>query len=379
MALSPLLKRSALTLASSAMVLSLIGCAGATAPTSSPTGSESPSETPVEPVYVTAPLTGIQYEEGDLPALTNPAFSAKIDNVGGARPQYGLNATDLVFVEQVEGGLTRLVAVWHSNLPEEVGPVRSVRPMDPDILAPIGGIVAYSGGQAPFKQAMMATGMYNADENSEYESGNYFRKEGRFAPHNLFFKAQAIRAAHLDLAAPAQLFNYADIAAEEQPTALQFGREISSLKVKYLNATSLWNPSDASAGYAAPVWLRTQDGEVHMDAWDGKQVSATNLLVLDVTIDKSFKDPKYGHIPRTVMITESSTGMLCYSGLCMPIKWSKASQTAPIVLTTMTGLPVLLAPGNTWIELRDVVSAELEVEYVPAATASPSPSASESD
>ena len=379
MALTPSLKRAVLA-AATASILILSGCGSATNPSQSASPTESQtSETP-EPVYVAAPLTGVQYLEGSNAALSNPAFAAKIDNVGGARPQYGLNATDLVFVEQVEGGLTRLVAIWHSNLPAEVGPVRSVRPMDPDILAPIGGIVAYSGGQAPFKQAMMATGMYNADENSEYESGNYFRKEGRFAPHNLFFKAQAIVAAHPELAAPAQQFEYSDVASSTLPSAQQYGREITSLKVKYLNATSLWNPGTATVdGAVTPVWLRTQDGAVHTDEWDGNQVRAINLLVLDVTIDKSFKDPKYGHIPRTVMITESSTGTLCYSGRCMPIKWSKASQTSPIVLTTMTGLPVKLAPGNTWIELRDVASAELEIEYVPQPTASPTPSESESD
>ena len=71
----------------------------------------------------------------------------KIDNHEDARPQVGLNRTDLVFEELVEGGLTRYVAVWHSDVPDAVGPVRSIRPMDPDIVAPLGGIIAYSGGQ----------------------------------------------------------------------------------------------------------------------------------------------------------------------------------------------------------------------------------------
>lgn len=379
MALTPSLKRVVLSIAT-VSILILSGCGSATTPSQSASPTQTQTPEPPEPVYVAAPLTGVQYLEGSNAALSNPAFAAKIDNVGTALPQYGLNATDIVFVEQVEGGLTRLVAVWHSNLPAEVGPVRSVRPMDPDILAPIGGIVAYSGGQAPFKQAMVATGMYNADEDSEYESGNYFRKEGRFAPHDLFFKAQAIVAAHPELAAPSQQFEYADVTSSTLPSAQEFGKEITSLKVKYLNATSLWNPGSATVnGVISEVWLRTQDGTAHTDEWDGNQVRATNLLVLDTTIDRSFKDPKYGSIPRTVMVTEASTGTLCYATHCMPIKWSKASQTAPIVLTTTTGLPVKLAPGNTWVELRDVASAKLEIEYVPEPTESPTPSASETD
>lgn len=377
--------RSALALAASVLLLGLAGCA--TAPAITPTASQTPTETaPPEPVYLTGPLNGVRYLEGSNPNLSNPAFSAKIDNVGAALPQYGLNSTDIVFVEQVEGGLTRLAAVWHSNLLAEVGPVRSVRPMDPDILAPIGGVIAYSGGQYAFKQAMIATGMYNADEDSEYESGNYFRKEGRSMPHDLFFKSQAIVAAQLALGAPTLQFQYADLAAGEESSAQQYGRPALSVEVKYKGSTSFWQPGTASIkvqdGIASDtaavteVWLRSQNGDAHFDEQDGQQIRAVNLVVLDVTIDKSFKDPRYGYIPRTVMITESSSGIYCSAGLCMPIKWSKASQAAPIVMTTMTGLPIKLAPGNTWFELRDIETAILTVEN--PAPPSPSPTASPS-
>lgn len=74
----------------------------------------------------------------------------------------GLQHTDIVFEELVEGGLTRYVAVWHSNVPAEIGPIRSIRPMDPDIISPLGGIVAYSGGQYRFVQLMRATPVHNA-------------------------------------------------------------------------------------------------------------------------------------------------------------------------------------------------------------------------
>ena len=91
-----------------------------------------------------APLRGTTVPAG---SLAHPSLAAKIDNHEGARPQVGLDRTDIVFEELVEGGLTRYVAVWHSDVPEQIGPVRSIRPMDPDIITPYGGIVAYSGGQ----------------------------------------------------------------------------------------------------------------------------------------------------------------------------------------------------------------------------------------
>ncbi len=93
-----------------------------------------------------------------LPAMPHPSIAVKIDNHEDARPQVALNRTDLVFEELVEGGLTRYVAVWHSDVPDAVGPVRSIRPMDPGHRRAARGIIAYSGGQQCFVDMMKATG-----------------------------------------------------------------------------------------------------------------------------------------------------------------------------------------------------------------------------
>ena len=123
----------------------------------------SPSYTPT---YVTPPPTTLAPLTGETvagrAACVSPSLAAKIDNHVDARPQVGLEHTDLVFEELVEGGLTRYVAVWQSDVPAEIGPIRSIRPMDPDIISPLGGIVAYSGGQDRFVEAMKATNVYNA-------------------------------------------------------------------------------------------------------------------------------------------------------------------------------------------------------------------------
>ncbi len=124
----------------------LAACATPTEPMPSPSpGYTSTYETP--PPIAVAPLTGELVEPG---SLTAPSLAAKVDNHPNARPQQGLEHTDLVFEELVEGGLTRYVAVWHSDVPAEIGPIRSIRPMDPDIVSPLGGIIAYSGGQYRF-------------------------------------------------------------------------------------------------------------------------------------------------------------------------------------------------------------------------------------
>ncbi len=91
-----------------------------------------------------AALTGLP----DPTAVTKrrSALTIKIDNTPEAHPQIGVNEADVVYEEIVEGGITRLAAIFNSNLPTVVGPVRSVRRTDRQIVYPIGGIFAFSGG-----------------------------------------------------------------------------------------------------------------------------------------------------------------------------------------------------------------------------------------
>ena len=166
------LVRSAIAVTASIALLT--GCAS--------TPKASPSDTPAAKVYETAPLTGIKFEQGTNANLAGPSVACKIDNLDVARPQLNLNRTDIVFDEMVEGGLTRFVAVWHSDKPDAVGPVRSIRPMDPDIISPLGGIVCYSGGQLKFVKMMQATDVFNANETEEQGKGTFSRDPKREAP-----------------------------------------------------------------------------------------------------------------------------------------------------------------------------------------------------
>lgn len=124
-------------------------------PSSSVTRSPTPSPTPVPPPPVRWPLTGL---ESSTP-IDHPALAVKIENSVDARPQTGLGAADLVWEEVVQGGITRYVAVYHSTLPPEVGPVRSIRAVDPSIAAPLHGLFAFSGGQQAYIGGAAAAGL----------------------------------------------------------------------------------------------------------------------------------------------------------------------------------------------------------------------------
>jgi hypothetical protein len=343
-------------------LISLSGCSAGSA--------QSPIATAPAPSYVTAPLTGVQYLDSSPEALQikKPSVACKIDNGSEApRPQAGLNSTDIVFDELVEGGLTRLVAIWHSTQPDAIGPVRSIRPMDPDITSPFGGIVCFSGGQAAFVNMIKQAPVFVASETTEQGKGTFSRSSDRIAPHNVIVNVQKLAADHPELSAPAPQFLFAKDAASA--TAAVNGTAVGQFEVKFPSASALWTPDSK-----AEKWLRTQDGKPLTDKLDGAQVAATNIVVLQVQIDRSYLDRKYGHIPKTILVA-SGKGWVFTGGKYIEVNWSKASATSPIVLVDSTGSSVNLAPGNTWVELMPM-APEGRITITSASTASPSPSPS---
>ena len=318
--------RAAALVASAALLLA--GCTTGANP--QPTSSYTPK------VYVNAPLTGMPFEEGTRPSLNGPSVACKIDNVGTETLKANINRTDMVFVEMVEGGLTRLVAVWHSDLPTAVGPVRSIRPMDPDIISPLGGIVCYSGGQLKFVTMMRNTNVFNASETSEQENGTFTRAKDREAPKNVLVDVSKLASAHPDLTPPAAQFEFTAIT--EQASAVAVGKLVANFSVHYPSALSHWI-------YNGTNFARSQDGVAHKDSESGLQTTATNVVVLNVQIDR-----QYGKVPKTTLVG-SGTGWVFSKGMQLAVKWSKASQTAPIVLTDAAGAPIQLVRGNTWVEL----------------------------
>jgi hypothetical protein len=332
-----------------------------------------PSQSPTpEPVYVTAPLTGVKYLEGTPQALqlAKPSVACKIDNGSEApRPQAGLNSTDIVFDEMVEGGLTRLVAIWHSSQPDAIGPVRSIRPMDPDIISPFGGIVCYSGGQWVFVKAMEAAPVFNASETSEQGKGTFSRSKDRIAPHNVIVNVQKLAADHPELTPPLAQFSYSADLASSSAVAGASAVAVKDFTVKFPQASAQWIPTADGQN-----WKRVQDGKIHTDKLDGEQIHAVNIVVMQVAEDRSYKDGKYGNVPKAVMIGTGKAWVFS-GGKYIEATWSKSAATNPIVLTDLAGAVVQLAPGNSWVELMPK-APEGKMVINKIAVASPSPSAS---
>lgn len=302
-----------------------------------PTPTPSPSytstyETPAPTVI--APLTGEVIEAG---LALNPSLAAKIDNHVEARPQIGLERTDIVFEELVEGGLTRYVAIWQSDVPDEIGPIRSIRPMDPDIVSAFGGIICYSGGQPRFVALMKQAPVFNAVHGQAATADTMYRTKTKTAPHNVIVKAAIIVGQHLELAAPAQQFAFSVDTASS--TAVKDGVASSAVNLVFSNASApSWTWSATTGTY-----LRAQKGVADMDS-NGAQLGAVNVIAVRVGVDTSLG------VPKTHLIG-SGEAWVSSGGNTIHATWSKDSATSAIALRDDQGITIRLAPGNTWIEL----------------------------
>lgn len=278
------------------------------------------------------PLTGLPTPDVDQ----RPALSIKIDNHPAARGQWGLAQADIVFEELVEGGVTRFVAVFHSHVPTRVGPIRSARESDLEILPMFGrSLLVFSGGNATVRGIVGASdlieGIY---PNSEYWRA-YYRTSARSIPHNL-------------LARPSRLWEFATSDMGAPPTVFEFrsARPLGALPpaaprfvIDFGSRTVAWT-------WDGQKYLRSNGFVVHRDA-DLRRVTATNIVVLESEYHVSAATGS-----PVVRGTGSGIGVALVDGREVDIEWVRTTLTNPYVLTeTDSGDVLQLTPGTTWIEL----------------------------
>jgi hypothetical protein len=321
-----------------AVSLVLGGCSSGSTPSAAPTASSSaPTEvaTPT-PVPVTkAPLTGVVIEPG---TLTNASIASKIDNHVAARPQVGLQYTDLVFEELVEGGLTRYVAVWQSDIPKLYGPVRSIRGMDPSIVSPLGGIMTYSGGQPVFVSGMQKTDVVNVIHGQAGAGNIFYRTPEKSAPHNVIVHADDLLKKYgKNVEAPRQQFPFAATVAES--TAVVAGKETQVIRPTFSDVSHPsweWYPKK-------DAWVRSQNGVIDRDD-KGEALTAINVITMRVKLKT------IAHTPVSQLVG-SGKATVSSGGKTIEGTWEKKSKKGKISFVDDAGAPIALAPGNSWIEL----------------------------
>jgi hypothetical protein len=335
---------SSIVVASSGAPTTSIAASTTTADSSGPTssagggsattdGDEADATTTTMPPVPTYPLTGTPIL--DPVAAQRPAMVVKIDNFPGARPQSGLNEADIVFEENVEQ-LTRFAAIFHSNGAEPVGPIRSGRTQDIDLLGSYNKpLFIWSGGNGRVTAAINASDLVPVNETKAGDA--MFRDRTKRGPHNLFGHMDLLYAfAPPDAGPPPPQFEY------RGPDDAVQGEAADGVKVSMDNVKVLWQWVPELG-----LYVRFSDNKPHGDSLTGNQVATNNVVVLYVQYKPS---PADGRSPEAQ--TEGfGVAWVFTAGKWVQGAWTRADRLEPFTLTDLKGKPILLSPGHTFVEL----------------------------
>jgi hypothetical protein len=316
--------------ASAALVVAACGSSDATT-RSNKTAASTTTTTKAPPV---APLTGLPDPTGT--AQGRPVVSIKIDNdSSAARPQTGIDAADIVWDEVVEGQGTRFLAMFQSQVPDVVGPVRSVRLTDPLIVWPVGGVFTYSGGAPYAVNGISQAPVVRIDESAAGDA--MFRDSSRRAPHNLYAKPPLLFTRGGTPVPPPALFDYS-------ATPVTAGAAATAVHIAFANQefapTYTW---DAASG----TWKRsTRAGPFVVKT--GAQIAPKNVVVLPVGYAGGV-----GKIGAEAGLVGNGTVQVFTNGRVIAGTWTRPDKAKRMELRGADNAPIRLTPGPTWVELPD--------------------------
>lgn len=311
--------------AAAGLVLASSGC-GTVRPKPAATTTHQP---PAVTRQLLSPFTGEPVQS------LAPVLAVKIDNIVYARPQTGLGSADIVYVLPVEGGLTRFLAVFSSHLPSVIGPVRSAREDDLQLLAQFGRpAFAYSGAQPqllPVVEHSRIVDLYSGIV------GGYYRDYQRIAPYNLYARTSALLAEAKGASTAHDIgFRFGPAPAGGTPTATE------SVAYAATSYTFTWSAADAR-------WLVSMDGKPAATT-DAGQMSAATVVIQHTVVRKS-QYIEWGALPPYAETTGSGSAVVLRDGKSFQAQWSRPAPNGGTTFTTDSGQPMTFAPGPVWIVL----------------------------
>ncbi|GAA0460236.1 DUF3048 domain-containing protein [Alkalibacillus silvisoli] len=299
------------------------------------TEEEQTEEEYVEPEF-TYPLTG---EAADQ-ELNRRALAVQINNHRTARQQTGLIHADIIYEFLAEGDITRLVALYHSHIPEVVGPVRSARSYYIETAKAHDAIYVYHGAADFIEQDLRAGWVTNLN-GAYYDDDQFFFKRVNFrnSPHNSYVMLENAY----------EVATRNNIEVEQDHDSLKFmsspeveditGEEAESVDVSYASNTNVSYEFDENEG----GYLRSSDGEQTVDYETDEPVVVENVLIYETShrvIDDEGR--------RDIDIQSGGDGYLLQQGTIKEIEWQTVND---IMVPTIDGEEVELVPGQTWVNV----------------------------
>jgi len=368
---SMLTKAIALAVAVALATASAAGCTSVQVETSpTPTNTSTAavtatlSPTPSPSAVRTSPLTGLPE------AAPRPILIVKLDNTRNAQPHAGLAQADVVFVEEVEWGLNRIAAVFSSTIPKRIGPVRSARISDIDLVAQFGQpAFAFSGAQHKLWPALEAASFIDVSANKG--GTGYSRDADRRAPYNYFADGTTLlkRADGKESGTADVGFVFSD----ESPPG---GRPAAIVKADWPYAAMRFAYDPAAGTYRVGM-----DGHeaIAEETSQAQQASTVVIQYVDQS-DSGFGDRGGGHTP-LLKTTGTGTGVVIRDGQAWDVRWSRPDEGSGTTWTMLDGTPMPFRPGQQWVVLmnrKTPVTIRSAPTPVPDGTASSSAGAARS-
>lgn len=279
-----------------------------------------------------------------LPGGDGPILAVKIDDTRPAHPQIGVEDADIVYIEQVEGGLTRLAAIFSSKIPQLIGPVRSARISDIELLQQYGRVgFSYSGAQTKMRPVIAAADLEDLGAQN-HSSTIYTTDPNRIPPYAMVLRAdllmQFVKDRNISLAqSKAMGWSFGDA-----PTG---GQEIDSVHIS-------WPASSYDAHWSQEEnrWLLDHSSEPDISA-SGTRLGASTLVVQMVSITDSIYKDKVGGITPVSATVGSGRGYILRNGRVYQALWSRPDATSGTQWRTSTGEEITFAQGHIWVALTD--------------------------
>jgi len=270
-----------------------------------------------------------------------PVLVMKLDNTRNAQPHAGLIEADVVYIEEVEYGITRLAAVFSSEVPRRIGPIRSARITDIDLFAQYGKpAFGYSGAQRKMFPYLKAASLYDV---SPYTSGSgYSRDNRRRAPYNLYFDGKAG-------------IKRAPKATDARDMGFVFDEEVPAGGLNATKATMAWGYASAGFEYDKKgdeyrIWLNGQPARA--EEWSGGQRAATVVIQYVKQTKSQFWDKGGGNTPHAQTIGKG-TAMVLRDGRVWKTTWNRPNAKSGTTFTLRDGSLLPFKPGQLWIVLLD--------------------------
>lgn len=300
---------------------------------------------------VPSPLTGLPV---DADVAARPAVSVKIDNSDEGRVQeVGIDKADLLIEEKVEGTVTRFIAVFQGQDADLVGPIRSVRATDSNIVGEFGGVFTYSGGAPIAVKTLAKTPVIQVSEDKS-GSDPFTYPSGKHRPYATYAKTKRLREeAKKDTKAPPAFLPFLAQGQEYAPAAATPATKATVVFGPRTTAVLTWDP-------ASSRWLRTTNGAAHT-VQNGGQLAFSTVIIQNTPYKPAGYNDVAGNKVDQAVVIGSGDAIVLAQGKQLKVKWSKSSATALTTYTDLSGNPVQFPQGQVLVMLPPTAGGSVSV------------------